>query len=262
MLAETVQATSVTQFVVYDNASADGIPAEVARRFGQDPRYVGLASPRNLGFGAACNAAAAQSSGDWLLFLNPDCRVSASTLDTLVARAGATDHPGVIGVTTLDPEGRVERAVSRLLPTCSRLLFGPRRTKLDRQRPWCPVEAGSGALMLVRRDLFERIGGFDPGFFLHAEDLDLMARARAAGAMNALAADLTAVHVQGGSSRARPAFVSWHKHRSLIRFLRLHPRHFGDRLLWPLLALAILAHAAYESLKLGLRPDSRRHIGV
>lgn len=262
MLAEAAKAGSVTEIRLFDNASTDGMPARVAAIFAGDSRFGARHSPTNLGFGAACNAAAATCSADWLLFLNPDCRVSADTLDTLLARAAKAERPGVIGVTTTDPQGQVERAVTRLLPTCTRLLFGPKSGTLDRRQSWCPVEAGSGALMLIRRDLFTRIGGFDPGYFLHAEDLDLMARTRAAGATNALAADLTAIHVQGSSSRARPVFVSWHKHRSMIRFLRQHPRHLGDRLLWPVVALGILAHGGLEALKLALRPASGDRTGV
>jgi len=82
------------------------------------------------------------------------------------------------------------------------------------------VDAVSGALMVLPRRLFERIGGFDAGYRLHAEDLDLCRRAREAGAMVAVANDVRVLHLRGVSSRARPLFVEWHKHRGLWRYFR------------------------------------------
>jgi GT2 family glycosyltransferase len=74
--------------------------------------------------------------------------------------------------------------------------------------------------MVLPRPLFARIGGFDAGYRLHAEDLDLCRRARAAGAAVAVANDVVVLHVRGVSSRARPMFVEWHKHRGLWRYFR------------------------------------------
>ena len=101
-------------------------------------------------------------------------------------------------------------------------LAAPRRSTLpvDDTRALQPVEAISGALMLMPRALFARIGGFDEGYRLHAEDLDLCRRAREAGAVVAVANDVRVVHVRGVSSRSRPLFVEWHKHRGLWRYFR------------------------------------------
>jgi GT2 family glycosyltransferase len=80
------------------------------------------------------------------------------------------------------------------------------------------VENVSGALMLLRRTAFDRLGGFDPGYFLHCEDLDLCRRARDAGYKVLLAGDVRVRHGKGGSSAHRPVFVSWHKHRGMWRW--------------------------------------------
>jgi len=82
------------------------------------------------------------------------------------------------------------------------------------------VPALSGALLLMPRTLFDRLGGWDAGYRLHAEDLDLCRRAREAGAVVAIANDLQVTHVRGVSSRSRPFFVEWHKHRGLWRYFR------------------------------------------
>ena len=80
------------------------------------------------------------------------------------------------------------------------------------------MDAISGALMLMPRALFDILQGFDEGYRLHAEDLDLCRRARIAGAIVAIANDIRVLHVRGVSSRARPLFVEWHKHRGLWRY--------------------------------------------
>ena len=74
--------------------------------------------------------------------------------------------------------------------------------------------------MLLPRILFDRIGGFDTAYRLHAEDLDLCRRVRGADAIVAVANDVPVVHVRGVSSRTRPLFVEWHKHRGLWRWFR------------------------------------------
>jgi GT2 family glycosyltransferase len=98
----------------------------------------------------------------------------------------------------------------------ARALAVPRDPTRDVQ----PVEAVSGALLLLPRALFARIGGFDEGYRLHAEDLDLCRRARQAGATVAIDNTVEALHVRGVSSRPHPLFVEWHKHRGLWRYFR------------------------------------------
>jgi GT2 family glycosyltransferase len=82
------------------------------------------------------------------------------------------------------------------------------------------VENVSGALMLVPRAVFEKLGGFDEDYFLHCEDLDLCRRARDAGFKVLLAGHVRVLHGKGGSSRHRPVFVSRHKHRGMWRWFR------------------------------------------
>ena len=81
-----------------------------------------------------------------------------------------------------------------------------------------PVDAVSGALMLLPRATFEAVGGFDEGYFLHCEDLDLCRRVRERGSVVVCANEIRVVHGKGGSSRSRPVFVAWHKHRGMWRW--------------------------------------------
>ncbi|MEO6365304.1 MAG: glycosyltransferase family 2 protein, partial [Luteimonas sp.] len=79
---------------------------------------------------------------------------------------------------------------------------------------------------------------FDAGYRLHAEDLDLCRRAREAGAVVAVANDVEVVHVRGVSSRERPVFVEWHKHRGLARYFR---KFEASRRRWPTRLLVLAA---------------------
>jgi hypothetical protein len=80
------------------------------------------------------------------------------------------------------------------------------------------VDAVSGALMLMPRVNFERLGGFDEGYRLHCEDLDLCRRARVADLIVAVVEDARVTHLKGTSSRRRPYFVQWMKHRGMWRY--------------------------------------------
>ena len=129
----------------------------------------------------------------------------------------------MFGADLVGEDGLRDAAARRRDPDFAAMLRDPRRSRLGiavDEAPLQRVDAVSGALMLLPRALFERVGGFDAGYRLHAEDLDLCRRVRAAGATVACANDVRVVHVRGVSSRARPFFVEWHKHRGLWRYYR------------------------------------------
>ena len=211
---------------VVDNASTDGTLDVVQRHALADPRLRFIGNPDNPGFGVACNQGAADA-GDgagWLAFVNPDALVEADTLSRLRAHARACAQPALLGADLVDEAGVRDEAARRRDPDFAAMLAHRDARRLgvpvDDEVALQPVQAVSGALMLLPRTLFDRLGGFDPGYRLHAEDLDLCRRAREAGARVAVANDVRVVHVRGVSSRSRPLFVEWHKHRGLARYFR------------------------------------------
>ena len=129
---------------------------------------------------------------------------------------------GLIGADLVDDGGVRDAAARRRDPDFAAMLRDRSQARLgvavDASTSVQIVQAVSGALMLLPRALFVRIGGFDEAYRLHAEDLDLCRRARDAGATIACANDVRVVHVRGVSSRSRPLFVEWHKHRGLWRY--------------------------------------------
>ena len=221
-LARLRAAAGVVAVRVVDNASRDDTLAIVQRHALADPRVRFIANPDNPGFAAACNQGAAACDAPWLALVNPDCLLEPDTLVRL--RDHARDAGGaLVGADLVGEDGQRDAAARRRDPDFAAMLRDPRRSRLGiavDEAPLQRVDAVSGALMLLPRALFERVGGFDAGYRLHAEDLDLCRRVRAAGATVACANDVRVVHVRGVSSRTRPWFVEWHKHRGLWRYYR------------------------------------------
>lgn len=218
-------ADGVTQVRVVDNGSDDGTLDILQRHALSDPRVRFIANPDNPGFSVACNQGAADSDAPWLAFVNPDLQVEPDTLVRLRAHALALGGFALLGADLHGGDGVRDGAARRRDPDFAAMLRRPAAgarldVPLDETRVLQPVDAVSGALMLVPRDLFVRIGGFDEGYRLHAEDLDLCRRARQAGATVAAANDVPVLHLRGVSSRSRPLFVEWHKHRGLWRYFR------------------------------------------
>ncbi len=224
-LARLRGATGVVAIRVVDNASGDDTVAVVQRHAAADPRVHFIANPDNPGFATACNQGAADAgdAAGWLAFVNPDCLVDSGSLARLREHARALGG-ALVGADLVGEDGAHDAAARRRDPDFAAMLRSPRAARLDvpadPARPLQRVDAVSGALMVLPSALFARVGGFDAGYRLHAEDLDLCRRVRDAGAPVAIANDVVVLHVRGVSSRARPLFVEWHKHRGLWRYFR------------------------------------------
>ncbi|TAL88561.1 MAG: glycosyltransferase family 2 protein [Rhodanobacter sp.] len=217
------------ELILVDNASRDGIPPAIARAHQQDTRLKVIYSHRNLGFGPAVNLGAKQAHGHALLILNPDCLPSENDLKRLLALQASRPKAGLIGAVICDVGGRPDPASWRRDPLLRRSLNSMlgragEKVQVEQEIPSAVIEteAISGALMLLTREMFQRLGGFDEKYFLHCEDLDLCRRVRDRGYQVLLAGDVHVAHGKGGSSRHRPVFVSRHKHRGMWRWFRSH----------------------------------------
>ena len=217
-------AEGVCEIRIVDNASLDATLDVIQRHAAQDSRVRFIGNPDNPGFAVACNQGARESTAPWLAFINPDLMVETDTLSRLRAHAEALCGNVVLGVDLVDETGVPDQAARRRDPDFGAMLSSPIASRLgvpvDASSGAQVVDAVSGALMLMPRELFDRLQGFDEGYRLHAEDLDLCRRARMLGAVVAIANDIRVLHVRGVSSRARPLFVEWHKHRGLWRYFR------------------------------------------
>jgi hypothetical protein len=165
--------------ILVDNASTDGSARYVRRNH---PAIEVVENDGNLGFGHGSNLGARHARGAYIAFLNPDTVVEPGWLDALVVALEGHPRAGLATSKILlrdDPE-RINTCGNRVhctgLTLCRGL--GARREAFG-TRTW--VSAVSGAAFVVRRDLFESLGGFDESFFLYMEDTDLSWRARLAG---------------------------------------------------------------------------------
>lgn len=218
-------AHGVDEIRVVDNASSDGTMEIVQRHALQDARLRFIANPDNPGFAVGCNQGARDSWAPWLAFVNPDLMVEADTLARLRAHAAHVTGDALLGVDLVDEDGVRDVAARRRDPVFAEMLRAPARASRlgvppDDTLLLQPVDAVSGALMLLPRTLFDRLDGLDEGYRLHAEDMDLCRRARQTGAWVAVANDIRVLHLRGVSSRSRPVFVEWHKHRGLWRYFQ------------------------------------------
>ena len=243
-------AADIAEIRVVDNNSDDGTLEIVQRHASADPRLHFIANPDNPGFASANNQGVADSRAPWLAFINPDLLVDAGTLCEL-RRRGEALGDCLLGVEQVDEGGHPDAAVRRRDPDFAAMLRNPGQgAKLavaaDPAQVLQRVPALSGALLLMPRALFDRIGGWDAGYRLHAEDLDLCRRAREAGAVVAIANDLRVTHVRGVSSRSRPFFVEWHKHRGLWRYFRKFEAHRRSLPVQVAVWGAIWAHAVVQ----------------
>lgn len=159
-----------TPVVIVDNASPEGTGFMAGL-----PRAAELvALPRNLGFGTACNAGARAATTPYLLFLNPDAELEAGALDRLLA-AAALYGPGFLMPAIVGENGRLMRKEGSILEPVPRA----RRLKEEEIAGDYCTRFVHGAAVLVARDLFLAMGGFDERIFLYHEDDDLALRALA-----------------------------------------------------------------------------------
>jgi GT2 family glycosyltransferase len=184
LLADPCAGRGEAEVVVVDNHSpADSVTAALRRRPGVSLRRWG----RNRGFARAANEGCRLSRGRWLLLLNPDMSVADTFLgDVLALTETVPDDAGIIGFGLRHEDGSCQLSAGpfpTLLSTLAGLTLPRARRKyldLDTDRP-AEVDWVTGCCLLLRRDCFEQLGGFDRNFFLYYEDVDLCRRARAQG---------------------------------------------------------------------------------
>lgn len=186
---------ALERMTVVDNASRDGSADGLEPAAGNGVPIAVLRNPENRGFAAACNQGAAGSAADYLLFLNPDTRLSAASLAPAMAFLEKPINAGIgtLGIRLIDEAGHTQRACARA-PTAGRLVA--QGLGLDRAFPhlfpphfmteWDhadtrDVDQVMGAFLIIRRRLFEELGGFDERFFVYFDDVDLCLRVRRAG---------------------------------------------------------------------------------
>jgi N-acetylglucosaminyl-diphospho-decaprenol L-rhamnosyltransferase len=253
--------------IVVDNASSDGSLETVA-----DLPVVAVQLDDNRGFGHGCNLGWRRGHGDFVLFLNPDARMDPSSVERLAETLDADSSAGVAGPRIVDEKGDVDfsiRRFPRLASTYAQALFVHR---LLPRMPWvdevvretsCYREPGaaewlSGACLLVRRELLERMDGFDEGFFLYCEDKDLCRRAWNLGYSVRFEPSAVATHVGGGGGSAPRGGLLPVLATSRVRYAFKHSRRPAAVAEKVGVALGSLTHAAIGRGDAGVRRGHAR----
>jgi N-acetylglucosaminyl-diphospho-decaprenol L-rhamnosyltransferase len=248
------------EIIVVDNASDDGSPGMVRDDF---PHVRLVANDRNQGFTAANNQGLARAGGRYLLLLNPDTEVVGGALETMVGYMEGHPEVGGLGPQLRYPDGR---------PQPSRRRFPTMATALVEStvvQEWWPdnrilrryyvadthdeaiqaVDWVVGACLLVRREVYEEVGGLDEGFFMYSEELDWCRRIKDAGWAVVYLPTATVIHHEGKSSEQVVASRQIYFQSSKVRYFRKHEGAWQSEVLrWFLLSTYV-----YQLLREGVK---------
>ncbi|HEX8551502.1 MAG TPA: glycosyltransferase family 2 protein [Abditibacteriaceae bacterium] len=250
------------EIIVVDNNSQIDKSVETVRR--EFPEITLIAHNENIGFARGNNLGFEKARGRHILFLNPDTIVHDGALDALCDWMDAHPDVGACGPKLLNTDGSLQPSC-RAFPSVGAGFF--RNTFLGRMfpsNPWtraylmegfthdkeADVDWLSGSALCVRREAFEKIGGWDADYFMYCEDVDLCFRLKEAGFRRVYVPSATITHHIGASSDwAQGAMIRQH-HGSMLLFFRKHYMKGTRILLFPFAALGIGLRATGAMFKL------------
>jgi len=214
-LQSIVDETRDTRYevIIVDNNSLDGSAEAIRLEF---PQFSLISLEENIGFARANNLAAAQANGRKILLLNPDTLVIDNAVDRLLSFANKTSSYQIWGGRTIHGDGSLNPASCwHRITLWSLVCFAIGLTSIFRGNPFFNVEAYAGwnrdtvrhvdivtgCFLLIDRQLWMRLGGFDPAFFMYGEEADLCYRAKKLGAIPTITPEATIVHFVGASDK-------------------------------------------------------------
>lgn len=220
--------------IAADNGSSDGRPQIAANA----RRLALLQTGANIGYGRAANLGAAATSdiagpdSEWILIANPDLAWDPGSVDELLAATTRWPKAAAFGPAIVTPDGQPYPS-ARSFPSVKTGVGHALFAKIWPKNPWTrayhhgrsepgegPTGWLSGAALLVRRDVFEQLHGFDPGYFMFFEDVDLCERMAKAGWERIYVPTARVVHIGGASWRtSRSAQMTIEHHRSAARYI-------------------------------------------
>jgi len=218
------------EIIVADNASRDGSMEMVAAEF---PSVTRLQNAGNLGFSKGNNAAMRIAKGRYVLLLNSDTTVTPETFDLSIRYMDVRRDVGAMGCKVLLPDGQLDQASRRRFPNPINSflrLFGFRSfSNYNYSEPVdqeLDVDAVTGAYMLVRKSVMDKVGMLDEDFFMYGEDLDWCWRIKAAGHRISYYPVPKITHFKYGSSQAIPYRMIRLSHDAMWIFYR---KHYAER---------------------------------
>jgi GT2 family glycosyltransferase len=215
LLHSIVKASEGIQYevIIIDNASDDGSAEFIKEKF---PEVKLIVNSVNRGFSKANNQGLKFAKGEYLLLLNPDTLVREDTFRNMIDFFRFTPEAGLAGCKILNPDGSLQLACRRSFPGpwtsfCkvtglssffpdSRIFARYNLSYLDENQSY-EVDAVSGSFMMMRREVYEKIGGLDEQFFMYGEDLDLCYRVQKSGYKVFYVHSTQIIHYKGESTK-------------------------------------------------------------
>ena len=223
-----------SQIIVLDNGSTEPIIPEIKNFF---PEVEWIDSKENLGFGKGCNLAEKHATKPYLFFINPDTIISKNAFREMLKFMEEHPDAGTVGCRILNEDGSIQWACRRSFPTIvsavsktiglaamfpkSKTLASYNMTYADPDE-MIEVDAISGSFFCIRRDVYEKLNGFDEDFFMYGEDLDLCFRTKQMGLHNYYTPVTNILHFKGQSCRTRRwgSYVDFYK--AMLIFVKKH----------------------------------------
>jgi GT2 family glycosyltransferase len=253
------------EIFVVDNNSVDGSNEMVKSLF---PNVKLIANTENVGFSTANNQAIRQSTGDYLLLLNPDTVVPENCFSKLLTFADSKPDLGGCGVHMVDGQGKYLPESKRGLPTPEVALYKmiglnkilPKSKKFGKYHlGYLPeyenneIDVLSGAFMLMRKKTLDEVGLLDETFFMYGEDIDLSYRITQGGWKNYYFADTSIIHYKGESTKKLSTNYVRVFYKAMIIFAEKHYSGSNQRLFKFFIHTAIYARAAVAMVTNGVR---------
>jgi GT2 family glycosyltransferase len=259
------------EVIVVDNASTKGDPELLLTQF---PGINLIKSQENLGFARANNVGFLESTGRYLLFLNPDTVVLGKALDEMLGQLKSLPDAGAVGCKLLNSDGSIQTSCIQRFPTIWNQMLDADalRVRWPQWKLWgtaplfsegtapVPVEVISGACVMVRRDVFEAVGHFAREYYMYAEDVDLCYSIRSLGWWCYYVNGAQVIHHGGGSSKQRREqnWATVMQRKAILQFCK-KTRGTGYSRLYQMAMAFSAAARLMLLLPLLLRQDSQRN---
>lgn len=216
------------EIIVVDNASNDGSPEEILKIKNKISNIKLIENKENVGFAKGCNIGAKETMGKYILFLNSDTQVEDDGFLKMTEFLEKNPKVGILGGKLYNTDGSAQPSSGKFynLQNLIIMLLGFERLGFLRGSPnkIQKVDWVSGACMMVRGDIFEKLAGFDEKFFMYMEDMEICFRAKKLGFSTYFYPNLRLKHKSLGSSSRTFAIINIY--RGILHFYSKHKTRF------------------------------------